>query len=968
MQLDDVQASVAPMVSDARNNLHQLNNATSVGQYMCYTARNFHNGTLHTTRDNVSRTTKQLLISAHQDEQLLNRTLTTITCNEQSPSIPMNAYVVNKHIQCGSTMPSSSTYVPCPSYMHGYESVQYPCCVPVLTKGTCSYKDKDHDTCEKQSNSKFINYNQRKDKSSSTQLREQSRCNVSKEVREYKTDSNASDRNHDDDNHDKKDGFAPAHPILAILLEILIILLLLYLTWLCLPGSFLLQCSTDSETHSCSNVAFNNPLFNMHSKSMCQAFTPQWTDKICYNKIKPSRKSFRLANASTAIPVLPQDNLHFCEHKQISIPDSKALVSRSPQDELGAFHRSNLMKHESYQMQTRDSGIAFFQCTAAADFNIYKERLLQMPRIKRIIPLPQQICIFLASLNEFLLWREPYAFCTILKSRMQTHMLYYIFSLTSVLDCKDASWFYDAQLMIPVYSDNILNQFLIALQCSSFDKALENKTFCHCLSKPCYNFGQIKQLYITCAMQSNGSHNNTYQYSNIISNNKYKIDEIEYENNSHAYSSTPGYYENNEDNGNEDFTLTYSLLMQQLHVVNEVLYYVYILFVIRYLWHTFECHYSYNVMAFDIRSEERRYLLSRAVLIDRMAYQLVMFKLKPRFSCKMVPDYFTDTLYLHIHYEPLNAYSNHFLLQTLNTDIAYCQVIASISTDKRLILKKKEHWLIKFLFILRKFIMKLTFYYVMNYQARNTASKLPVKGKTMHCTYALQLVNSNAVKRIVFSAIHRWMFHIETKCNILKYSILEIHTPIIQWLSNFNKHDSRIPHQSINDFKRQLYSETALDYMIFLSITSELPNKPATGCCLQESEVDTSGSQLDLLHLTNIIKAVPLENRVDVFRPIGELASGCTIRYYLNQGTYDGEDMFDTWQLVTGRSTLYDASGNQTLYNENQHHDAIIAVNNANPFVNFGPEALQNIDVLIPPGQEVNLDDDLHHDNVLIVS
>ena len=149
---------------------------------------------------------------------------------------------------------------------------------------------------------------------------------------------------------------------------------------MCLPGSFLLQCSTDSEIHSCSNVAFNNPLFNMHSKSMCQVIAPQWTDKICYNKIKPSRKSFRLANASTVIPVLPQDNLHFCEHKQISIPDSKALVSRSPQDELGAFHRSKLMKHESFQ--TRNSGIALFQCTAAADFNIYKERLQQTSRIK----------------------------------------------------------------------------------------------------------------------------------------------------------------------------------------------------------------------------------------------------------------------------------------------------------------------------------------------------------------------------------------------------------------------------------------------------------------------------------------------------------------------------------------------------------------------------------------------------------
>ena len=122
--------------------------------------------------------------------------------------------------------------------------------------------------------------------------------------------------------------------------------------------------------------------------------------------------------------------------------------------------------------------------------------------------------------------------------------------------------------------------------------------------------------------------------------------------------------------------------MQQLHVVNEVLYYVYILFVIHYLWHTFECHYSYNVVVFDIRGEKRRYLLSRAVLIDRMAYKLVMFKLKPRFSCEIVLDYFHDRLYLHIHYEPLNAYSNHLLLYSLNADIAHCQVIASISTDR----------------------------------------------------------------------------------------------------------------------------------------------------------------------------------------------------------------------------------------------------------------------------------------------
>lgn len=101
--------------------------------------------------------------------------------------------------------------------------------VSALTKATYNYQDKDRDTCDKQSNNKFITYNQRKDKSSSTQLSEQSRCNVSKEMREHKTDGDVSDRNHDDDNHDKKDGFIPAHLILSNLLLILIILLLLYL-------------------------------------------------------------------------------------------------------------------------------------------------------------------------------------------------------------------------------------------------------------------------------------------------------------------------------------------------------------------------------------------------------------------------------------------------------------------------------------------------------------------------------------------------------------------------------------------------------------------------------------------------------------------------------------------------------------------------------------------------------------------
>ena len=864
LQLANVQSSVSPKLNAPRDNLYQLNCATSVDQCTCHMTRSFDNDTSCTVRDNVPRTAKQLISSHQEDDQLLNTALTTITYNKQPPNMPRNAYVaINKYMSCGSKFPLASTCVPHPSHMHGYENatVQHPGDVPALSKGTHNYWDKNYDTCDKQNNDKFISYNQGKDKSSNTQQCKQSRCNGSREVRRHKTNNNRSDRNCDDDNYDKKEGFRPAQLILSNLLVLLIILLLSYLIWLWFPDSFRLQDTT--EAHSFNNITFNNRLFNMCSKSMCLVITPGWTNKKCsYNVFKPhSRKSSRVANASTTTQALLQDNLHF---------NTKVLTSMSPQHQLGVLHKSKLliiMKRKSHRMLTRNSGIVLSRCIVAAVLNICEKRLKQMPRIKRVIPLLQQIYTFFTNLNDYSLWREPYTFCfTIPISKLQTHMLNHL-CLTSILDCKVASCFYGEndkaldQLMNHVYIDDILNQFH-TLQCSLFDEILKNPTFSHYLSKPCYIFGpnvlQTKKMCIACTMQSNGSYSISNQYSNVSSNNKYKVDETEYEKNSNTHSSTSGHYENNKDNGSGDFTLTYFLLMLQLHILNEILYYIYTLLIIWCLWHVFRHCNSNLVIVFDISSRERRYPLSRIVLIDNIAFQyypICMFKLKPRFPCEMVLDYYHGRLNLCTYYELLiiNAYSNHFLLQILNIDhnIAYCQAIQ---------------------------------------------------------------------------------------------------------------------HQSMNDhvhFKRQVYNQKTLNHMSVSNIASELPYVPANGYCLQESVVDASGSQHNLLHLTNTIKAVSIENIVDVFRPIGKLASGCTISYYSNQGTDDDKDMSETWQLVIGHSTLYHASGNQELQYE--HHDDVI-INNANPIINFAVEDLQNIDVFIPPSQGINLDDNQLYDNLVIVS
>ena len=945
----DLQLAGAPI-----DDLHQLNSATNIDQCTCCMSlltRNFKSSTSSTVRYNMLKTTKQIL-SPHQDEQ---STLITITCNKKPPTSSRDAYVAfKKLLYCGPTMLLAGTCMHSPS--HGYEKV--PICA--LTKGTHSDQDKDHDTVDKQRNNKCVS--QRKSKSCSTELSKQSRCSGSREVRRHKTDNNGSDKNQDDDKHDKKYEFTPAQLIFSSFLVVFIILLLLHihLIWRCLPGSLFLQHTT--KKHSCNDVTFNSQRFNVYSMSICQVITPGWIDNTCYH-MSHSRPSFRVANGSTAIQVLPQDNLHFCK-RQINIPNSKALASVSPQHGLCILHKLQLMiiiKRKSHRMQTRNSGIVTSQCAVAAVAAvsiIYDKRLQQTPRMKRMTPLLQHIY---AGLNEYLHWRKLYTFCfTTAKSKLLVSCTLNHICLTSALDYEVVYLFYDEndaalyQLMKLIYTYSISNQLI--LQCNLFDETLENAKFSHYLSKPCCFFRQnvlqtnYKQLRIACTMHSNGNHNNSDQYSNNIGDKKCKIDETEYEKSYKTHSSAPGHYKNN------DSDLTYFLLMLQLQVLYGVLY-TYTLLIVWYLQHTFGC--CNDVVAFEIRSKEKRYPLGRVVLIERMAYHSYpMVNLKSRFPSQVVLDYFHGGLHLYTHYEPFNAYSNHFMLQNLDINVAHCQVITSISTDKRLYFisqgKGLQQWLI---FILKGTVVILVSYCAMNYQARNTANKFCDVKSTI--IYTLQLQDSDVINRVLFSRTYRYIFHIEGTLNIPRHSILEMHTPTIQWLSSFSRHDSRIPYQSINDcvhFKRQLYSAKTSNHMA----VSELPDEPDISYCLQESTVDASES----LHFTNTIKIVSTENRVDMFRPIGKLASGCTISYYSNQGM-DDMDMYETWQLVIGNVTLYHASGSQTLQNEH-HHDAIINGNDVNAIVNFGVEALQNVDAFMPPEKEVDLDDDFHLDNLIV--
>ena len=160
------------------------------------------------------------------------------------------------------------------------------------------------------------------------------------------------------------------------------------------------------------------------------------------------------------------------------------------------------------------------------------------------------------------------------------------------------------------------------------------------------------------------------------------------------------------------------------------------------------------------------------------------------------------------------------------------------------------------------------------------------------------------------------------------------------------------------------------------------------GYCLQKSTVDAQGiPQNTLLHLTHTIQALVKENNgVDTFRPV---ASGCTNNHYSNVDTECGQDVFDTWQMVTGRTINYysdiDTRCSQDVFDTwelvighivlcrfsgikalpNEQHHKIIHGNNINAVTSF---TFENFDVLLTPPREVDLDDNCDQDNIGIVS
>ena len=185
---------------------------------------------------------------------------------------------------------------------------------------------------------------------------------------------------------------------------------------------------------------------------------------------------------------------------------------------------------------------------------------------------------------------------------------------------------------------------------------------------------------------------------------------------------------------------------------------------------------------------------------------------------------------------------------------------------------------------------------------------------------------------------------------LLSVDILEL-----LWLSFGHRY-----HISNYYFRRHVCYEST-SYQIPSEHISGSGNEDFISHCFQENTV--VGSQNSLIHSARTILTLTTENRIDAFRPINHIASGCTINYYPNSGSEAEDNLSNSWQLVIGRITLYDASRIQIPPNE-QHHE-ITYGNNLNVIMNS--EVNENFDVAILPEQPDLGNNYCNNDNILIL-
>ena len=850
-----------------------------------------------------------------------------------------------------------------------------------VTEENQNHQDKALHTSDKHNNSNPASNAQRKGKKLNSQENKHSSSGGSNRG---KRDGNESNESHNDDGHDKKSDFKPA---LFDVLRFLLLLLLLCYVWQHLSSRLLSQLT--KEYHIRNDVT-DSRLPDISNKSMCQLIKVGWIGKKCQYTIfrlhfKPS---FVAANASTTAQTFLQNSL---KDKQISTVNNKSVTSLSPLCNTAVLPKLQLMtaiKYKSYQLQVWNLGIECFQCNATVVLIICEDRLqpiiLKIPRIQSLIPaLMENFSMIFASLDAFS--KKP--LFNSARSELQISIPNYTVCLTSMLDFKGTTCAFDRDLRCTTHEFcEAMHEFLKHTyhrchtfdtlsrpQCSSNDGTSQNTTLSYKLGKRYDIFSrsyksvtQAKQFYMMHAMCNNENHGNdslNYARSYNVNSN---ICKLEYNQKLSAHNNTEnGSHHSNKNtrhgnnhNKEKDFNPLYFLSLLQLLLM---LLLVDILIVFQLLWLSFEHHICNDELVNNglfkecIINDKRRHELIQVILIDRNIYQK-----RPQ----VILDVFQDKLCRKnkqlgiIACCILLAYSNTLVLQVWNFSAVYYRATTPFNHDKlylKIVSKQglilSQQWLDVILFDYRECELMFTPQCQVNCQTINTISKFHDVNRTIHHLMILS--------RFLLPRIHKWIFHIEN--NTHKHSMLEVYTFLKPWMSNFSLHGNRIPHQSLSTYKycsKHVCYELTSYCVIPSRNISGSRNEEIFSSCFQESTVDILGSQNSLLHSTCTIPTLTTEKRVDAFRPIN-IVSGRTINYYPNSGSEDDKDMFDTWQVVIGRTTLYDASGIHTLTNE-QHHEIIYG----DGIVNF--DANENYNVVIPP-EEPGLANNFN-DNIMIVS
>ena len=851
------------------------------------------------------------------------------------------------------------------------------------------------------SNSAMSDDDQRIGKNFNTQENKRNSCRRSNR---QKRDSNESDKTHDDDddNHDKNYDLKPALFIVLSLLRFLLLLLLLCYIWLYSPSRLLSQLTI--EHHIPNDVIVNGQLPDMSNDSIRQLIEVGWIDKKCHYSISKLHFTPLLIKGTTQ--TFLESNLHFDKDKQISTVNGKPVISLSPLCSIAVFHKSQLLtaiKYISYQLQVWNLGIECLHCNTTVALIFCEERLqpitLKTPRMQRLIPLLQLFYMIFTNLNQDVLSRKQFYFDAA-RSGSQISMVKNI-CITSMLDREGITCLYDEINMFDhdlCYSTHefseAMHEFLkqichhyrtvtfgilsqpSMLQCSSNDETLENTVFSYKLlaSKRYDTFAQsynsvtqTNKLYIVHTMFNNENHGSNSQ--NYAKSSNSNISKLEYNQNfsTHNKENRSCHSNKNTGRGNnhdkeKDFNPLYFLSLFHLLLI---LLSVDILIIFELLSLSFEhqiCNeitlVNNSVFKECIRNNKKRHELIPVMLIIRKIYQQKPQAILDDLQHKLCRK--NKLLCIIVHCKVL-PYSNTLMLQVWNFSAVYYQATTSFNTDnlEKLYLKViskqglilSQEWFDMILFDYKKIELK----FIPQCQATNTISKFHDVNKMIH-----HLMDNDILSRFLLLRIHRWIFHIEN--NTHKHSMLEVYTFLMQWVSNFSLYENRISHQSLSNYRRHVCYELTSHHVNSSRNISRSGNEDSISHCSEESMVDILGSQNTLLHSTRTVPTLTTKNRVDMFRPTN-IASGRTINYYSYQGSEDDKDMFDTWELVIGHHTLYNASGIQPFPNE-QYHE-IIYGNNVNAIMNF--EVNEIFDIVIPPEQP-DLGNNYNDNIVILVS